>query len=246
MSFRDDLIAMVDEIRGDVLDTELGMRLHTVETVLRTWSGTRPGDGTPTDVVVVLDPPPKVLTPRGRQQDGGREQRVDLVVSKISAALAESALTGGTLAANQRFYWRITDGDGGTPAYYWLQGMPEKRTLEWQVNLRALRPLDAVSVSATVITPTARSMDPASGLVSETATSTSLTAWVGPTALGERGAEEDLVQRRGLTLYVLTDELPTRPTVASRFQVDGRTYRVAAAEVEPYGLYWKLLGEESS
>ena len=55
----DELIGVVDIVRTAVHDA-LGTRPYTVHTVLRTWSGTRPGDGTVIEVETELVPPPSV------------------------------------------------------------------------------------------------------------------------------------------------------------------------------------------
>lgn len=54
MSLVSDLLPMIDELRG--LPGQLGARPFTsVRLRTRTWSGQRPGDGTPTDVFVALE-----------------------------------------------------------------------------------------------------------------------------------------------------------------------------------------------
>ncbi len=52
MTFRDGLLPMLDSIRG--IPNELGLRLFTVTVVVRTWSGSRVGLGTKTDVETEL------------------------------------------------------------------------------------------------------------------------------------------------------------------------------------------------
>jgi hypothetical protein len=51
-TFRDQILAPLDLIRG--VGDLLGLRLYTVTVRKRVWSGTIPGDGTPTDTDVVL------------------------------------------------------------------------------------------------------------------------------------------------------------------------------------------------
>ncbi len=66
MSLRDDLIPIVDEIRADIVDTEVGLRLHGVSRVARTWTGTQRGAGSPSDATTVLAPVPRVRPPHPR------------------------------------------------------------------------------------------------------------------------------------------------------------------------------------
>jgi hypothetical protein len=52
MSLRDDLLPVVDEARK--ITQDLGQRTTSLTVRTRTWSGTRPGDGIPTDVDLVI------------------------------------------------------------------------------------------------------------------------------------------------------------------------------------------------
>lgn len=134
MAFRDDIVALVDEVRSEVIDQDLGLRLHTVQTRLREWSGGELGLGTATDTLVTLDPPPKVYSPSPRLQAAapGKYEDGDRLVRKISATLTEDELTGGALTSVQEFCWLI-DGDP-----YRVVGEPDKRFLEWRVQLRRM------------------------------------------------------------------------------------------------------------
>jgi len=130
MTLRDDLIPTVDEARG--LVDELGFRMHAVVVRKTTWSGGEVGKGTASHVDVTLSPKPKVASPPphhvfaapGKYQDG------DLTVSRISALYTESQLTGGTLTVGQEVVWLI-DGER-----YLLVGKPDRKPLEWRVQLR--------------------------------------------------------------------------------------------------------------
>ncbi len=132
MALRDDLVGLVDEVRDQVIDQEVGMRLRTVATRRRTWSGGQPGSGTPTDTDTPLSPTPKVSEPPARLVAAapGRYQDGDLLVTRISATYTEADLTGGSLGAGEEFYW-LVDGEP-----YQVVGRPEQRYLEWRVQLR--------------------------------------------------------------------------------------------------------------
>jgi hypothetical protein len=135
MGLRDDLITLVDEIREDIIDDLAELRLHTVRTVLRTWTGAQPGLGTATDTKVDLAPKPRVRAPSPRLVTAapGKFEEGDRVVDRVSATYTEAQLTGGTLTAKQEWWWEV-DGDA-----YRVVAQPEKRYLDWRVHLRRMR-----------------------------------------------------------------------------------------------------------
>lgn len=135
MALRDDLIDLVDSVRDEVIDQEAGLRLHAVQTRLRSWSGGEPGAGSATDTDTTLSPTPRVRppSPRLEQGPGGKVEEGDRIVDRLSATLDEADLTGGTLSGGQEFYWLID----GEP--YRVVGQPQKRFLEWRVHLRRMR-----------------------------------------------------------------------------------------------------------
>lgn len=134
MTFRDDMIACADELRGDIADTEFQTRLHVVKTRTRTWSGAKVGLGSSTDVDVTLTPKPRVgaVDTRLRMAEPGKYQEGDRVVRKVSATYTEAQLTGGTVAANAEFYWLVDDEP------YRVVEVTE-RYIEWRVLLRRMR-----------------------------------------------------------------------------------------------------------
>jgi hypothetical protein len=135
MALRDDLIPIVDTIREQVIDVAVGLRLHTVETRLRVWSGGELGRGAATNTDTTLDPKPKVnlITPRLVQASGGKYLDGDRVVEKISATYTEAQLDGGTVATGREFYWLIDDEP------YEVVGKPRKGFLGWSIVLRPRR-----------------------------------------------------------------------------------------------------------
>lgn len=134
MAIRDDLIPILDDIRRDVIDTAVGLRLDDVTVRRRAWSGQRPGQGVPTDTDLELDPRPKVRdpSPRARYAEPGRFEEGDQVVDKISLTYTQAQLDGGTLAANEELYW-LVDGQ----AFRVIS--VEERFLAWRVHLRKMR-----------------------------------------------------------------------------------------------------------
>lgn len=92
MSLRDDLLPVVD--LGNQLAQDFGLSRFAVTIRRRTWSGTRIGDGTPTNQDLVMSPPPTVTF-----KSPFREQMTAIMAS------------GGTIRDR---YYEISD---ITPAY---------------------------------------------------------------------------------------------------------------------------------
>ena len=99
----DDLVADVDELRGD-LNADFGTRPFDFQTVLRTWLGSSgmEGDGDFHDVVTTITPAPKVeqwdgykwvLLAAGVHEDG------TIRVSEVSLSYTWGELTGAGLGA---------------------------------------------------------------------------------------------------------------------------------------------------
>lgn len=131
MTLRDDVIPVIDEARELVDD--LGLRLCTVQTRLRTWTGSVPGDGSSSDVDTDIEPTPKVREPWPRliADAPGTYETGDRLISKVSATYTEAQLTGGTLFNSQE-WWILIDGDP-----HRVMGV-EKRTFEWRIHVRRL------------------------------------------------------------------------------------------------------------
>lgn len=134
MSIRDDLIPILDDIRRDVIDVAVGLRLDDVTVRRRTWSGRSLGQGAPADTDLVLDPRPKVHdpSPRARYAEPGRFEEGDQLVDKISLTYTQAQLDGGTLAANEELYWLVN-----SQAFRVIS--VEERFLSWRVHLRKTR-----------------------------------------------------------------------------------------------------------
>ncbi len=117
MPFRDDLIAIVDDVRQSVLVDCTQRRFRAVTLRRVTWAGTELGDRGPDDEdPLVLDieviPRPRVrdLEPRLVQHQGGVFERGDRIVDRVSATYTEAQLTGRPLERNEQLLW-VVDGD---------------------------------------------------------------------------------------------------------------------------------------
>lgn len=130
MTLRDDVIPVVDDARQ--LIDDLGLRLDTVQTRRRSWSGGQPGSGTATNTDVAITPKPRVkdVPERWIHNAPGRYERGDKMVTRISATYTRAQLTGGTLAAGEEFVWLIDSVE------YAVIGEPEEQAFEWRVQLR--------------------------------------------------------------------------------------------------------------
>jgi hypothetical protein len=63
MAIRDDLIALVDDLRADVVDEAFGLRLDDVVVRTTSWSGGELGRGTKSVADLPIVPRPKVSSP---------------------------------------------------------------------------------------------------------------------------------------------------------------------------------------
>lgn len=133
----DALVGVVDQIRGK-LRGALGTNPHRTAIVTRTWSGGRRGEGTPTEVVVELDPPPvfQDLAIRHVLRPGGREEEGDAILTGISLRYTEAELAPAARDDTEVAY-RVTDAHGQEqkPRYFVPAAPPIAR--------RGVRPSDA-------------------------------------------------------------------------------------------------------
>lgn len=128
----DDLVPVVDDIRRSLFDGSgnLGVRASDVHVVVRTWSGTRRGEGTPTDAVTVLDPTPRIvgIGPDGRLRPAGLEEEGQIALTQVSLVYAESELyrADESLALNQEFFVALVEkhGQSARTRYYVPSGPP--------------------------------------------------------------------------------------------------------------------------
>lgn len=147
----DRLVTKVDTIR-DRVHGLLGTRPHVVQTVVRTWTGARKGEGAASDVRTTITPAPLVMTAvEDRLRPAGLEEEGDLVLTQVSLTWTESELYAPTLTDAQEFYYRITGahGQGLRARYYVPHKPPVPRRgdnpgddLDWRVYLRRVERRD--------------------------------------------------------------------------------------------------------
>lgn len=110
--------------KADVFDG-LGTRAFTVQTVLRSWTGSMVGDGDYSDVLVTIaghsEASPIVhelkldtddVLPAGTIHEGV------VLLSDVPLTYTRAQLYGGDLELNQQFFYRLTDAHG--------HGQPER------------------------------------------------------------------------------------------------------------------------
>jgi len=142
----DDLVEVVDDVRA--LRDEFGTTPVTAKIILRTWSGGRPGDGTPTDQVTDIFPQPELLSrgPDGRLRPCGLEEEGDIIVRGISLTFTEAELysppPGVPATERQEFFWRLEDAHGQSlrSRDYVPSGppFPDRKRICWSIPLRRL------------------------------------------------------------------------------------------------------------
>lgn len=88
----DALVDVVDDIRREIHGA-LGTRTWEVAVVTRRWSGDAVGVGTPTDSILVLDPPPQISrSASDRLGAAGRESVGTLTLTRVSLRYSEEEL----------------------------------------------------------------------------------------------------------------------------------------------------------
>ena len=92
MTLVDELIGVVDEVRGTVHGA-LGTRPYRVYLLRRSWDGGRPGVGNFTDVETEILPPPMVRPAIDKQlRPAGPEEEGNVVLTDISLTFTEAEL----------------------------------------------------------------------------------------------------------------------------------------------------------
>lgn len=140
----DALVGVADAVRG--IRAKLGTNPHSVAIVTRTWSGGRRGEGTPSETVLELDPPPVFtdLAIRNVIRPAGREEEGDGVLTGISLRYTEAELSPVT-GPDTEVAYRVLDAHGqdAKPRYYVPAAPPEARrgvrasdATDWRVALR--------------------------------------------------------------------------------------------------------------
>jgi hypothetical protein len=95
-TLRDDLLPVINELRA--LPNQFGIRRYTTTIRTRTWSGTYSGEGTPTDVDVVLTPVPRVdvISTDEVASSGGTYREGDFRITAITPAFVATPSSGGS------------------------------------------------------------------------------------------------------------------------------------------------------
>lgn len=105
---------VIDSLR-DSLNPQFGIRAYRVYRVIRTWTGTQPGDGSYSDNAGELRPYPRVMVWDGfrfEQEPAGLKSAGRIRLTEVSLSYAESDLTGQPLRANQELLIAVADANG--------------------------------------------------------------------------------------------------------------------------------------
>lgn len=127
MSFRTDLLAVIDQIRR--IPGEMDLRQNEVTVIVRTWSGARVGVGTKTDVSTVLkiagDTNPKVseLSQKDIVASGGELTSQDVKIGPftpdfVGGGIDEDVIDPPTGASPKEVYFKVTGNGMGSGRYF--------------------------------------------------------------------------------------------------------------------------------
>lgn len=134
MSIKTDLLDCIDDIL-DIRET-IGADIEKVDFITRTWSGSRPGDGSFTDVKERLKPLPciKDVSHDVRLLEGGVVKQGDLILTSISrnSYPEEQRLRTDTGVRNVERFYKIGD-------HYYRTIHIKKRLVTWDVHVRKIR-----------------------------------------------------------------------------------------------------------
>lgn len=114
---------LVDSLVSDVIDglreslhPAFGVRAYRVYRVIKTWSGTRPGDGVLAQEALELRPQPRVQVWNGLRMElatCGVEEMGEIVLTEVSLTYTEAQLTGGgALGMNQELFIGLAEAHG--------------------------------------------------------------------------------------------------------------------------------------
>lgn len=145
-SIVDKLIPKVDAIRAKLYGLA-GTRQHAVHVVRRRWDGGRRNVGAATIVSdAAMSPPPAVLDAKGKPLSYeatpiGRDEEGEIELHEVSLTMTEAELLGTPIAANEEWYFRVTDahGQGIRPRYYVPSKPPRadrEKEIGWIVYLK--------------------------------------------------------------------------------------------------------------
>lgn len=143
MTLRDDLLPVVDELRG--LPGSLGFRVYTqVSVIKKVWSGGRPGVGTATTTttnITVGGYPPKVeeISSRDIVASGGLYHSEDLRVGPMTpySGGVTAEMIEPTMSIGNELIWKVTGpGTSSSGDYYHRLSSHTDNALGWYVVLR--------------------------------------------------------------------------------------------------------------
>ena len=135
--------SVVDELRRS-LHPVFGIRAFRVYTVLRTWSGSMPGEGAKTDVELEIEPQPLIASFDGikfTQEPCGLEELGEIEVSEVSLTYTHAELVGPSLTGSQEWLIKIAEAHGqAQPARYFVHDAPpfpdREQGIGWKLRLR--------------------------------------------------------------------------------------------------------------
>lgn len=133
---------VIDGLR-DSLQPAFGIRAYRLYRVLRTWSGSEPGDGSFVDAGAELRPQPRVMVWDGfrfQQEAAGLQNAGRVRCTEVSLTYSEADLTAQPLARNVELFYAIGDanGQGTTLKLFTLYQPPyidREKDMGWVVNL---------------------------------------------------------------------------------------------------------------
>lgn len=102
----------LEDITDDALQVrdEIGAIKAETKIIHRTWSGSRVGEGTPTEIETAVYPSPYIvdLSHSLRLQQGGTYKQGDVLLKHLSKKrYAENQINGRGLAKNQEFFFEV-------------------------------------------------------------------------------------------------------------------------------------------
>lgn len=145
---------LVDSLVPDVIDglreslhPQFGVRAYRMYRVVRTWSGSVAGEGSPTDVGHELRPQPLVKVWDGLrfvQAACGLEQLGDVHLTEVSLTYTFDQLMGKPLAVNQELFIALGEAHGqGQPVALFTHARPpfvdRVKNMGWDILLRRVQ-----------------------------------------------------------------------------------------------------------
>ena len=137
----DDLVETVDELRADLYE-DFGVTQFAVYLVRRTWNGGQRNEGVASRSETLMDPTPLFVDEnKWRLMSHGRDEVGDAALMEVSLTYTEAELSGGTIADNEEFYYKLVDlrGQGHPDQFYTVAESPtvdRERNIGWMVKLR--------------------------------------------------------------------------------------------------------------